>query len=186
MRQLTAVYVVAVLLSAASISGENVQLAALSASARDASWLAGVRDNIIYKPTLRSEEACGSGVACSQVIANVSWACAVDPLSGLFSARVTPRLYGAIYYYRGPMISRKRPFDRAVTDAFSANRHEYVWHIIPALRGIEPLLTALEVARFQSPAECEGVARATSENIPARFQEVLSETQREEVAAAAT
>lgn len=180
MRQLTVLFFLIACVVTSPAAAKEFDLSAYSGQA-GLTWLSEVSDRIERRRTPNTNEACGSPLACSKVIAATLWQCEAESLTSSFVVRGTLNLYGTIYYYNGPFRSRRTAVDRTVIDADSAVSHEYVWHIIPAISAVNPVLDSLEARRFATRETCETAARQTSRVITARFQTLLAATQQVEV-----
>jgi hypothetical protein len=140
-----------------------------------------IRDSIRRQPTLAPRETCGSSVACSVVAAIASCDCSPAAPNRVL-ARTTLRLLGTIYYFDGPFASlAKRARDRSVVDSESAIRHEYAYHITPAMLSVAGLLPTVESIVFPSMADCVRAGRELAQSVNTMFRQTLVETQRQEV-----
>lgn len=137
-----------------------------------------VRDFISRKPTLSPHETCGSPMACSIVAAIASCDCRFDTAANGILARTSLRLLGTIYYFQGPFASiAKRPRDRSVVDRATAIRHEYAYHITPAVLSVAGLMADVESRSFPTMADCIRAGRELAQAVTSMFRETLIATQ---------
>lgn len=139
------------------------------------------QDSILRKGTAVPRATCGSSIACSAIAAITTCDCRFDPSRNRVIARTTLRLLGTIYYFQGPFASiAQRPRDATVVDRASAIRHEYAYHINPAVDSVTGLLVSLERTSFPTIAECVVAGNELANTVLALFQQALAATQMRE------
>jgi hypothetical protein len=141
-----------------------------------------VIDAIVRRATPEPRSTCGSTVACSTVAAIASCDCRFDPGANRVMATASLRLLGTIWYFSGPFESiAQRPRDHSVVNQATAIRHEYAFHIVPAVSAVSELVASMQNASFRSIAECVLAGNALAATVHAVFQRTLAETQLQEL-----
>src|SRR5690242_19937597 len=103
-----------------------------------------VIDAIVRRATPLPRSTCGSTVACSTVVAFASCDCRYDAPPDRVLATAKLRLLGTIWYFSGPFESiAQRPRDHSVIGQATAFRHEYAFHIIPAVNAVSALMASV-------------------------------------------
>lgn len=176
MRQLALLMILGASFVAASLHAADFDVVSLTSAVSSRGWRGTIDDRIVRKPTLSPAQSCGSPIACSLVIANAYARCEAQSASA-FVARTTLRLFGNIYYYPGQVARFARPVDASVVDGASAVAHEYLWHIVPAMQVVMPILQKLERQRFATRTECERAGTAASDAVAVAFARELTATQ---------
>jgi RHS repeat-associated protein len=98
--------------------------------------------SIIKNPHSAPQQLCGSPIACTIVSATLDCGCKCDPDSGIVFPNVTLKIGGTMHIYSGPFGALKKTSktDKSVTNALTAVKHEYNYHIYPGIAAIDSLI----------------------------------------------
>lgn len=125
-----------------------------------------------------------SDIACT-FITQVFLKCDCEPFGDCapywMDTETTLNLQGNMYILSGPYIN-KHPKDRSVHDPISAFRHEWDFHLAPAIASVSfsGIIDNLEHQTFGSKQECLNACSATSRMVNDIFRRTLDATKQQE------
>jgi len=88
---------------------------------------------------------------------------------------------GELWYFNGPFHTLNvKTIDPTVVDAFTARRHEYSYHINPAVLAVAGMIEKLESTGFESVGSCRAECASVSMKVANEFAKALRRTQANE------